>query len=376
MCQRTICITGIQACMLLRIARLGKGLIAIPCDDTSIAPLDGDIHCITDLHLDSLCNKLHIDDTHPLNLLVPNIESRRWCKTIRTHVLSTTLPNGSFLQLVPGEDKATRMPIPEGLRILIESPPLALVQGARSMQRLVKLHKMSRQAAILRLMEFADESCGWYVRDPDAPRTGTITYDDPKRCSRLCDVSTIRNYIKDITNVDGITLARLAARHAIDGTGSPMEAYLHHGLSLPPRYGGLSIKMPLANSQLQTNDATRAKLKHQSIRPDLQWPEFHTVAEYLGDKEHAARPARIEDKDRMQDYMVAGYTAFPLMFDDVRNAAALGRTAQMIARELMRNGAREELYHVRKILNNKDFVARQSILVATLLPPITRYGNV
>ena len=108
----------------------------------------------------------------------------------------------------------------------------------------------------------------------------------------------------------------------------------------------------------------------------LLWPELRTVVEYYGDEEHAGKPARIEDKNRMQDYATAGYAAFPLMFDDVRSAAALGKTIEMLAREFMKRGVSRELYRVRRILRDEDFRACQTTLVATLLPHMLRYANV
>lgn len=375
MAHRTICITGAQSCTLLRTARIGKVLRVIPCDESAVAQLDPTIHGLADLHLGKLCDLLHVDTSHPLNMLVPTAQSRCWGKGIQSHVLSASLPGGAFLQLTSGEDEASAIKLPDDVRILIESPSLALLQAASSLQRRVTLKSMTKQAALLRLLEFADECCGWYIRDPHNPRMGPISYDEPQKCTRLTEPEQLKSFINSAKGIDGVAYARLAVRHVIDGTGSPMEAYLHHSLCLPPRLGGLSMSMPLANTELQTDDATRSKLKHKTIRPDLQWPKQKTLAEYLGDKEHAGRPARIEDKDRMQDYMIAGYKAFPLMFDDIKSATALGRTAQMIARELMRNGVHEELYHVRKLLNDPDFVALQGTLIATLLPPITRYDS-
>ena len=132
---------------------------------------------------------------------------------------------------------------------------------------------------------------------------------------------------------------------------------------------------PLVNQHLVIGENTKLLLKHKSIRPDLQWPEYQTLVEYIGDEPHASKKARIEDKDRLQDYATAGYTACSLMFDDVRNATALNRTAEMIARSLMQHGKRNELYRVRHLLKDDKFLSRQSQLIATLLPPVTRYDS-
>ena len=370
-----VCITGSQSCALMRMARIGRSLSAVHFYNGAAVPFDYRIHTVGDLHAEALLDMLHVDRQHPLEILVPSAKFRRDSAMIRSRVLSIPLPDGAFLELKPGADPAKRISLPQSIRILIESPPLALLQGARTIQRLISCQGGNRLNGILRLMEFADECCGWYSRDPKNPRSGSISYDQPHKCTRLTTPETMRAFVEEISNVDGVRLARIAARHAIDEAGSPMEAYINHALALPPRFGGLSMRKPLANQQLRVDEATHAKLKHHSLRPDLQWPEQHTLAEYLGDKNHAGRPARIEDKDRMQDYMTASFAAFPLMYDDVRNATSLGQTAEMIARELMRRGAKEELYNVRKLLRDEEFRIRQRILVGALLPPITHYED-
>ena len=132
---------------------------------------------------------------------------------------------------------------------------------------------------------------------------------------------------------------------------------------------------PLVNQPLVVSEDTQALLRHGTIRPDLQWPEFRTLVEYLGDEEHASKQARVEDKNRAQDYTTAGYAQFTLMFDDVRTATALNRTALMIARALMNNGKQNELYRIRHLIQDEKFLARQSQLISTLLPPVTRFES-
>jgi hypothetical protein len=152
-----------------------------------------------------------------------------------------------------------------------------------------------------------------------------------------------------------------------------METYLNHALVLPRKYAGLSMKRPLANKQLVLDEAHRRNLKHGTLRPDLQWPEYKVLAEYLGEAEHASRRARVEDKNRMQDYASTPYTAFPLMFDDVKNATALNKTALMIGREFARHGAKNEPSRLKKLITDQTFLANQRVLISVLLPPVKRY---
>ena len=373
---RCVHITGTQSCQLLRLAREGKVVTAVRVDEVQLSSLDPSVRCLQDLNTPDLTRILGIRDGYPLELLIPGSKSRRWTSDLRTKVLSAPIPAGGFLELLPGTDTENALHIPDGLRFFIEAPELAFVQRAHALKGCVARDVMSRHAALLRLLEFGDECCGWYTRNPHNPQKGKIRYDKPNECTRFATPETIRAFVENARHIDGLKLARTACKYIIDESGSPMESYINHGLALPPRLGGVSIGIPLANKQLVTSEEIKASLKHSSLRPDMQWPELLTVVEYYGDEEHAGKPARIEDKNRMQDYATAGYAAFPLMFDDVRSAAALGKTIEMLAREFMKRGVSRELYRVRRILHDEDSRARQTTLVATLLPPVMRYGNV
>ena len=134
------------------------------------------------------------------------------------------------------------------------------------------------------------------------------------------------------------------------------------------------MEKPLANKQLRVDKSVRM-LRHDSLRPDFQWPERRTVAEYLGDAEHASKHARIEDKNRLQDYVSAGYRPFFLMFDDVRSVAALNDTAEMLAGEFAKRGKRGEPYRIRRRIREEGFCERQVALVSTLLSPMLRFDE-
>ncbi|MDO4805923.1 MAG: hypothetical protein Q4A07_01610 [Coriobacteriales bacterium] len=116
-------------------------------------------------------------------------------------------------------------------------------------------------------------------------------------------------------------------------------------------------------------------MKHSgSLRPDLQWPELRTLVEYLGDEGHASHDARVEDKNRMQDYVSSGYKPFFLMFDDVKSVSALNRTAMMLAHEFAKNGKKFEPYRLQRLFKDEEFAHRQAVLVSRMLPPVTRYS--
>lgn len=367
-------ITGSQSIQLLRRARLGTQLSAEGVDLARVQELKVlDLpHTLEALH--DLTQLLAIDRSHPLELRVPNDASRSWIDAVHCTTLGSKVPSQSFLELMPGGgDDALCWPA--NIHVLVDGPELAVVEGARALLKPLRLSKVTKLQAFLRLLEFADELCGHYNRDPLDPRNGKPTYDEPSVDTSLCKPAKLVSRLEKLPKMDGLSLARQVASYVIDGSGSPMESYLNHALTLPPRLAGLSMPTPLANQQLQIDQDERELLLHNSLRPDLQWPEQRVLAEYLGDGSHSSKAARVEDKNRLLDYAATHYEAFILMYDDVRTARALNRTAQMIARALMQKGCPQTLYRVRRILRQKGFDSKQNTLIATLLPPIPRYDN-
>ncbi len=377
-CMEPIClhITGEQAIKLMRAARVGKVVSASPLSRTcasTTAPRS--LAELRDLGLGALLDWLGISPLNPLRLAVPHKHQHIRTREICTAALSEELPDGALLKLRSGSDAENAITLPPNVIVYLDSPALAFVKMSHELGPKVAKDGNEGLATSLRLIEFACECCGSYVRDPFTPRTVIAHYDEPNTDSRFCDISGMRAFAAANHRLHGKNLALKMLAHATDGSGSGMESYLNLALAGAPRLGGLAMHEPLVNQHLVISENTKLLLKHKSIRPDLQWPEYQTLVEYIGDEPHASKKARIEDKDRLQDYATAGYTACSLMFDDVRNATALNRTAEMIARSLMQHGKRNELYRVRHLLKDDKFLSRQSQLIATLLPPVTRYDS-
>ena len=346
-----------------------------PAPDTHVLPISPESLSAAGSGLERFLTSLGVSPASPLEVLVPNGSSRPRTNSIHSSMLSAEVPPGTFYELTPGADVQNRLALPQDTRILIDGPEFAIVRSAYALERMVVDGMMSPLAAKLLLLEFADECCGSYVRDPINPRRGAVSYDEPNECTRLMTPDDLASFLSSVRGLDGLKLARRIAPHVIDLSGSPMESYLNHAISLPPRLGGVSMLKPLANQQLVLDAAERGLLRHTSLRPDLQWPDQHMLAEYYGDESHSGKEARMEDKNRLLDYASTSYVAFPLMYDDIRDAKSFARTAEMLAREFTKRGVDYELYRVRKLLKDPEFLARQRILMATLLPPVARYDE-
>ena len=357
----------------MRMARRGEIVTAVPSTEQRVAPLDRSIRSLDDVGLEDLATTLKVSHTNPLSLLVPDDTSRRWSKdatsTLATSLLSVDVPAGSFLELKNGRSTEHGITFPSDVSVFIRSPMLAILDAIHALKHANK----DGLEVFFRVLAFADECCGNYSRDPLSPISGRLHYDERDKPTRFCNPDDLRELLEQAHDLDGLRLARHISRYVIDGSGSPMETCTNHVMTLPPRYGGFSMRVPLANEQLVLNPGEKKIIRHESLRPDLQWPDQRMVAEYLGDESHAGKSARIEDKNRLQDYIATSYTPFFLMYDDVCNAQAINRTAEMFAREFMKRGVKGELYRVRKYLKDEDFLARQRKLLACLLPPLERY---
>ncbi|MDO4796730.1 MAG: hypothetical protein Q4A01_01785 [Coriobacteriales bacterium] len=380
---RQIHITGSQALMLMRAARAGR-IVAAQVASMPHVAAPPQLSSLEDLGIADILTWLGVSAEEPLDVLSCSTDTRMRVLGVRAHVLGASLPPNTVLELKQVQHQGhkasdgTREPCDPlhwnpNTRVFVDGPPLALVRVAHRLEQLVAHMRMDDLEAQLRLIALACEFCGSYAREPFDPRGGPCHYDEPGRCDRLISPRELQTALRDLRGVSGLARARRAAAYALDFSGSPMETYVDLGLFLPPRLAGLSLRMPLLNQQIEVPKEVRHRLRHTSLRPDMHWPNQSLLGEYFGDDEHASKRARVEDKNRMQDYATAGYAPVLLMFDDVRNATALNRTAQRLARMLMERGVSGELYRVRRTLREEGFAAKQRVLVKTLLPPVRRY---
>lgn len=368
---RRIHITGNQALKLMRAARAKQIVMAVPVVDPYDISLSR-VSTIDELGIGEIVSWLDVSRNEPLDVLSSSRESRCRISGTHPHIVSTIPPLCAALELKQVSN-TDALHWDQETRVFIDAPPLALAHAAHCLGEFVSKGSMNELEAQLRLIALACELCGSYARDPLDPRGGTCFFDEPGQCNRFVGPDELRAALHDMQGSNGLVRARKAAAHALDFSGSPMETYLDLGLFLPPRLAGLSLHMPLLNQQLVVTDEVRNRLRHKSLRPDMQWPEQHLLGEYYGDEEHSSKDARIEDKNRVQDYATAGYSPVLLMYDDVKGITQLNATAERLARMLMERGLRNELYRVRRIMRGDGFRAKQNVLAKTLLPPVKRY---
>lgn len=324
-------------------------------------------------------------DTSRLEVVTSEAKLRSKDPLICNHVRQHAVPAGSYLEVVSvsppkvqrlAQDKTTdeeeppeESPptIPADVRIYVEGAALALVTLASSLGRFVRTGRMERWLAVDRVIILAEELCGTYARDPLDPAGGTCAYG----VARLANRDEIEEGLKIMTALPGSRLALRAIPYVEDESASPMETLHYMMESLPPRLSGLSIGRPKLNHRLDPGAKQRRVLSvKQGIRPDLYWEDYKIAVEHDGKEGHSTDRAWRSDRERVQDYQVFGVRVFPATHEDVRNVASLNSFAGKLCVAIAAAGKPSVGKHVRALVNDSAFRARQRELLALLLPPV------
>jgi len=360
-------IAGSSARLLRRLARLGKGLRLEPSDlvrPEAPCTVKGSYTSLRSLGIAGVCSLVGVDEAHPLELLVPAQAERIRAKGIRSRVCSTALPKGSFQRLASTELELSD----PSVELLIEAPQSSFLMAARQMGLLVSRGILDEQRADLGLLRLAAEDCGSYAVDPWRPRDGGFSRGLPP----LLASDDLRAFLDEAHGLRGVVRASRVAGLSFDDADSPMEAFVNAGLVLPPHMGGLGLARPVANHAIDLKDKQELGLVHVSrITPDLLWPEpLMIIIEYLGKEPHEGPEAQDEDMGRVQDYQALGYLVFPLRYRHVRTPREFNRTALRLATAMDERGARGVRAWVEELMGDEEFLARQRILFATMLPAV------
>lgn len=252
--------------------------------------------------------------------------------------------------------------------MFVEAAGLALLSGACLLNRATREGRVTRHAALLRLVALGMELCGSYARDPLRPGVGDVCYGLPPASSS----EGIAQLVEGLGGMHGAVLARRAAGYVNDGSGSSMETLWYQALCLPPRYGGVGLERPLQNVPVEWPRSMQGLSCHQRLTPDFYWPRYKSVGEYDSSL-HKSDQAFYEDRNRAKDYGLLDLAYFPLTDLDTLDAAAMKQSiCQLVAHFKKYEGAAfgrrmERLLGSSKLDNARD------VLRATLLPPPGRW---
>ena len=230
-----------------------------------------------------------------LHLLFASPALRSRAARIASHVFADTLPEGSLVRLSE--------------RVLVASPELAFAQMAESFT-----FERETMAGM--------ELCGTYAIMPDE----TLRERTP-----LTNAGLLTSFA--IALMGPRSKAAQAARYALNGAASPMEAKLALLLCLPTTRGGYGFPLPELNCRIELGEDARKLYDAAFCRADLFWREAGLDVEYDGRAAHDGN-AHVVDVAREQALEAQGISVTRLTYAQIESPEAFDVVAKTLGRRL------------------------------------------
>ena len=276
-----------------------------PSDTYDNAPehlrLDDAAYSISDLEFVCLTGLLLPDPSkdNPFHVLIPLKCHRGRSPRFHTTICGKALPEGSFVE---GNADAC-----------ISSPEFLFVQ-------------MARELSFVELVELGMELCGTY-------RLACASYDTRYDFAPLTTPDKMKDYIDRAVGLPGVKQARLALKHVLPNSASPMETVLYLLLCLPRRLGGYAFPQPILNKKVDITTSGKRFTLRNSSRPDLCWEKKKLDLEYQGSS-HEELEARAEDSMRRKALEKSGYTVYELTYAEVKDENLFRANVRALAKKL------------------------------------------
>lgn len=308
---------------------------------------------------------LPLDADNPLELTFFGREARSQSGLVNARCLLTALPEGAFLEVVRVDGRAWEDIDGTAFRLFVESPPLSLIHAQQLLGRLSKDKALNPSASLFRLIALAMELCGTYARDPRDPVGGPCVFG----LEPVGTTAQLRAFLAETHRLRGIKAARRAAIYALDGSGSPEETLLALAFSLPFSLGGIMSPPLVLNEPIAWPEGVVRLVEHRTMRPDISFPGFATVAEYNG-LTHMDRRSFEEDQRRIRDYQLCGISVFPATYRDVSTSGALATYLARVAHSIDAHGLLGYERRVRVALMDEGVSYLRRVLLSQLLPAV------
>lgn len=307
---------------------------------------------------------------NPIDLRFDDDAARSRCSLVRASPGLLRLPDDAYLEVLTAEGDPACVCGGTVTHVLVESGPLALLSAAVTLGKAVGAGRLSRNAALVRLTGFAMELCGRYTRDPIAPLVGDVAHD----IEPVSSVHELRAFLDESGGLHGVSLARMAASYANDGSGSTMETCWYGVFCLPPRLGGAHLARPLQNVPLDWPAGVADLVSHERMRPDFHWPQYETACEHQGG-DHTSEQALEEDSRRARDYELCHIHYLPLTKKDARDAGSVVALLAQLFSIISPYETASFSRRARRMLVDEDVCAARRVLLAQLLPPRLRWEH-
>ncbi|MBM6676744.1 hypothetical protein H6A07_08310 [Olsenella uli] len=302
--------------------------------------------------------------TSPVEILAPSLETRARGGFFSCLVRSSTLPDGSFVDLGEG--------------ISIPCPELLFLELADVMQ-----------PAVHALLGY--ELCGTYARSAADPRLGEVTYDVPP----VTSVNRIGAYLDRVGRRRSVLLARRNLGFVRDNAWSPMEAIV----ALVACMGPDDLGYGFGDVDLNVRHGLTPELVSLGCRgsrvPDIELRGLHVGFNYDGhdhldlasvvsaptseDAWHAAEQVRekyLDDLRRNRELAATGWWILPVTSEDLFAPGGLDAVMLLAATAAQELVGGTVLQDVRAAVARSRGGRRQQLIWSLLpWPPGARYAH-
>lgn len=166
--------------------------------------------------------------------------------------------------------------------------------------------------------------CGTYV--PFSPSDAPWVKRNPLTASRKLEAFLART-----PQGRGCAIAREALPFVADNSASPRETAIALLLSLPRKYGGYGLPLPLLNQPIHLGKRGRPLTSKSYFVADLLWPDCKVCVEYDSEMFHRGVRSSVMDSEKRNALQAMGYTVVTLTNAQVKSVARFDETAKTIA---------------------------------------------
>ena len=245
-----------------------------------------------------------------LHILVLDSRKRRRSNSVVAHVWSGPIPNDSFYL--------------RGSNVYIESPEFVFLHAATILD-------------LPELIALGDELCGLYSFDA-RERRGFRRRERP-----LLRKARLEQYLKQATGCPGYNKARMALRHVIELSASPMETFDEMTMCLPYKLGGYSMFKPTMNEEVKLTPRAARIARRNKVYLDMGYGAKNLDLEHHGKYDHSTEEEIDSDRARVNALEDMGFEVIELTADQVGDPVAYEYIVQRIAKILGKRLRTEKL---------------------------------
>ena len=239
----------------------------------------------------------------PLHIIIGKADSRRQHQTMKQHVLTRSMPEGSFIRI---DDE-----------LFVSSPEFIFLQ-------------MASQLPLAGLIELGYELCGTYSKpvagDPDVPERGFYIR------KPLSSKKRLEVFLTRMPSAKGCQKALRAWLYIFDGSASPMETKLSIFLTLPYKLGGFGLARPELNRRIVPSKTDKRFSGKASYVCDLFWPDYNLAVEYDSVIFHAGSGQIADDSMKRNTLTLMGITVISVTKQQLYSTKEFEKTVVAIAK--------------------------------------------